>query len=151
MSILFHVIHVLTAVSLIVLILMQQGQGASAGASFGAGASQTVFGGQGSGNFLTRATAILATVFFITSLVLAWQSRYGDQAPLKGILPTIQTEARQQAEAAESPAEKKAPSQQTSSTDVPSVSGAEKSSSEDGNGLAPAQPATPSNPAKSES
>ncbi len=65
------VVHVLTALSIIGLILLQQGKGAEAGASFGAGASQTVFGGQGSGNFFTRATAILATVFFVTSFGLA--------------------------------------------------------------------------------
>ncbi len=51
--------------------MLQQGKGAEAGASFGAGASQTVFGGQGSGNFFTRATAILAAVFFATSFGLA--------------------------------------------------------------------------------
>jgi preprotein translocase subunit SecG len=65
------VIHVLTALSIIGLILVQQGKGAEAGASFGAGASQTVFGGEGSGNFFTRATAVLATLFFITSFGLA--------------------------------------------------------------------------------
>jgi preprotein translocase subunit SecG len=65
------VVHVLTALSIIGLILVQQGKGAEAGASFGAGASQTVFGGEGSGNFFTRATAVLATLFFITSFGLA--------------------------------------------------------------------------------
>lgn len=65
------VVHVLTALSIIGLIMMQQGKGAEAGASFGGGASQTVFGGQGSGNFFTAATAVLATVFFVTSFGLA--------------------------------------------------------------------------------
>jgi preprotein translocase subunit SecG len=65
------VVHVLTALAIIGLILLQQGKGAEAGASFGAGASQTVFGSQGSGNFFTRATAILAAVFFVTSFGLA--------------------------------------------------------------------------------
>ncbi len=65
------VIHVLTALAIIGLILLQQGKGAEAGASFGAGASQTVFGSQGSGNFFTRATAILAAIFFVTSFGLA--------------------------------------------------------------------------------
>ncbi|WP_342455204.1 preprotein translocase subunit SecG [Spartinivicinus poritis] len=63
--------HVLAALALIGLILLQQGKGAEAGASFGGGASQTIFGSQGAGNFLTRVTAILATVFFITSFSLA--------------------------------------------------------------------------------
>ncbi len=65
------VFHVLAALSIIALILLQQGKGAEAGASFGAGASQTVFGGQGGGNFFTRATAVLAVVFFVTSFGLA--------------------------------------------------------------------------------
>lgn len=65
------IVHILTALAIIALILMQQGKGASAGASFGAGASQTVFGSEGSGNFFTRATAIFAFVFFCTSFGLA--------------------------------------------------------------------------------
>lgn len=65
------IIHILTALAIIALILMQQGKGASAGASFGAGASQTVFGSEGSGNFFTRATSLFALVFFCTSFGLA--------------------------------------------------------------------------------
>ncbi len=65
------IVHVLVAIAIIGLILFQQGKGAGMGASFGAGASQTVFGSSGSGNALTRATSILATVFFITSFGLA--------------------------------------------------------------------------------
>lgn len=68
------VVHVLLAVSLIGLILIQHGKGADAGAAFGSGASATVFGAQGSGSFLTRLTAILATLFFTTSLTLAYLS-----------------------------------------------------------------------------
>ena len=63
--------HILFALGIIGFVMMQQGKGADAGASFGSGASQTVFGSQGSGNFLSRSTAILATAFFITSLGLA--------------------------------------------------------------------------------
>lgn len=58
------VIYLLAALGVIGLVLIQQGKGADMGASFGAGASNTVFGASGSGNFLTRTTAILATVFF---------------------------------------------------------------------------------------
>lgn len=65
------VIHVLTAVAIIVLVLMQQGRGADMGAAFGGG-SQTLFGARGSANFLTRITGLLATVFFVTSLTLAY-------------------------------------------------------------------------------
>lgn len=64
------VVYLLVALTLIGLVLVQQGKGASMGASFGAGASNTVFGASGSGNFLTRTTAILAIVFFVISLVL---------------------------------------------------------------------------------
>ena len=65
------VFHFLIAVVLIVLILLQQGKGAEAGASFGSGASQTVFGSSGSWNFFSRMTAILSTIFFVTSVSLA--------------------------------------------------------------------------------
>ncbi|KUJ00400.1 preprotein translocase subunit SecG [Vibrio sp. MEBiC08052] len=64
------VIYLLAAVAIIGLVLIQQGKGADMGASFGAGASNTVFGAGGSGNFLTRMTAIFAIVFLIVSLVL---------------------------------------------------------------------------------
>jgi len=63
-------VHVVIAIALVVLILLQQGKGADAGAAFGGGASQTVFGSRGSGNFLSRFTAILAAGFFVTSMAL---------------------------------------------------------------------------------
>ncbi|MGR9105992.1 MAG: preprotein translocase subunit SecG [Gammaproteobacteria bacterium] len=65
------IVHVLIAVGIIALVLLQHGRGADAGAAFGSGASGTVFGAQGSASFLTRATAVLATLFFTTSLGLA--------------------------------------------------------------------------------
>ena len=67
------VIHVLAAVGIIGLVLLQQGKGADMGAAFGGGgsASQTLFGARGSANFLSRSTAILAAIFFATSLGLA--------------------------------------------------------------------------------
>ncbi len=71
------IIHVLAAVTLIGLILLQQGKGADMGAAFGSGASSTVFGSQGSASFLTRSTAILATVFFLTSLTLGYFTNQG--------------------------------------------------------------------------
>ena len=66
------VIHLLGALGVIGLVWVQHGKGADAGASFGAGASGTVFGSQGSATFLSRVTAILAAAFFITSLALAF-------------------------------------------------------------------------------
>jgi preprotein translocase subunit SecG len=65
------VIHVIVALVIVGLIMLQQGKGAEMGASFGAGASQTVFGSVGSGNFFSRLTGILVAVFFVTSFVLA--------------------------------------------------------------------------------
>lgn len=64
------VVFLLVAIALVGMILMQQGKGADMGASFGAGASATLFGSSGSGNFMTRTTGILATLFFVLSLVL---------------------------------------------------------------------------------
>lgn len=66
------VLHLLGAIGIVVLVLLQQGKGADAGASFGAGASATVFGSQGSATFLSKFTAILTAVFFSTSLGLAY-------------------------------------------------------------------------------
>lgn len=69
------VIHVLLGLAIVGLIMIQQGKGAEMGASFGAGASQTVFGAAGTGNFFSRLTAILVTGFFATSIILAWMSK----------------------------------------------------------------------------
>ena len=66
------VVHVLVAIGVIALVLLQHGRGADAGAAFGSGASGSVFGSRGPTTFLTRMTTILVTVFFLTSLSLAW-------------------------------------------------------------------------------
>ncbi len=66
------IIDVLSAVGLVALVLLQQGKGADMGAAFGGGASQSLFGARGSANFLSRTTAILATVFFLSNMALAW-------------------------------------------------------------------------------
>ena len=66
------VVQVLVSVALILFILVQHGKGADAGAAFGSGASSTVFGARGSGNFLSRTTSVLALVFLVNSLVLAY-------------------------------------------------------------------------------
>ena len=64
------VVYLLVAIGLVGLILIQQGKGADMGASFGAGASATLFGSSGAGNFLTRSTAVLAIGFFALSLII---------------------------------------------------------------------------------
>lgn len=63
------VIFLLVSIGLVAMVMLQQGKGADMGASFGAGASATLFGSNGSGNFMTRTTAVLATLFFVLSLV----------------------------------------------------------------------------------
>lgn len=68
------VFHLFLSIGLIGLILIQHGKGAEAGAAFGSGASSTVFGARGSANFLSRTTGILAALFFVTSLALAWMA-----------------------------------------------------------------------------
>jgi len=74
MEIVLQIIHVITVIAIIALVLLQQGKGADAGAAFGGGNSAGLFGASGSANFLSRATAIAATVFFCTSLALTWMS-----------------------------------------------------------------------------
>jgi preprotein translocase subunit SecG len=66
------VVHVVVALAIIGLVLLQHGKGADMGSGFGGGASSSLFGATGSANFLSRATAVLATMFFILSLILAW-------------------------------------------------------------------------------
>ncbi|MDX1517469.1 MAG: preprotein translocase subunit SecG [Woeseiaceae bacterium] len=73
--------HTLIAVLIIVLVLLQRGKGADAGAAFGAGASGTVFGARGSASFFSRLTAIFATAFFVSSLTLAYLSSQRSEAP----------------------------------------------------------------------
>jgi preprotein translocase subunit SecG len=65
------VVQILVSIAIITLVMLQQGKGADMGAAFGSGASGTVFGARGSGSFFTRATAILAAVFFINCLLIA--------------------------------------------------------------------------------
>src|SRR3954470_17741142 len=66
------VVHVMVALAIIGLVLLQHGKGADMGSGFGGGASSSLFGATGSANFLSRATGVLATVFFILSLALAY-------------------------------------------------------------------------------
>tara|TARA_B110000438_G_scaffold263809_1_gene276044 strand:+ start:333 stop:734 length:402 start_codon:yes stop_codon:yes gene_type:complete len=73
--------HTVIALLIIVLVLLQRGKGADAGAAFGSGASATVFGSQGSSNFFSRTTAILAASFFVSSLSLAYLSSQQADTP----------------------------------------------------------------------
>ena len=83
------IIHVVATVSLVVLVLLQQGKGADLGAAFGSGASNTVFGSVGSASFLTKLTAGLALVFFVTSLTLAYLANQGMQSKSDFDIPEL--------------------------------------------------------------
>jgi preprotein translocase subunit SecG len=86
METLILVIHVLAAIALVGLVLLQHGKGADVGAAFGSGASGSLFGASGSANFLSRTTAALAFVFFVTSLGLTYFSGRKDE--YKGVMAT---------------------------------------------------------------
>jgi preprotein translocase subunit SecG len=80
METLVWVVHIIAALGTIGLVLMQHGKGADMGAAFGSGASGSLFGSSGSANFLSRATAIFATVFFLTSLTLTYFSSHRNKS-----------------------------------------------------------------------
>ena len=116
------IFHFVVAIGLIALILLQQGKGAEAGASFGSGASQTVFGSGGGWNFFSKMTAILSTIFFVTSVSLALVAKNKtvvDEDLLPELL-TIPTEAVRETDI---PALKTArdPMDDLSSGDVPAA------------------------------
>ncbi len=90
--------EVFIAIALITLILLQHGKGADAGAAFGSGASGTVFGARGAGNFLSRTTAVLATLFFLNCLALTYIVSH--QPREKGVVESLVEQAEQQGEPA---------------------------------------------------
>jgi preprotein translocase subunit SecG len=112
METLVMAVHVLASVGVIGLVLLQHGKGADMGAAFGSGASGSLFGVSGSSNFLSRATAILVTVFFITSLALAYLSGHRGEGSsvIKNAVQTTAPATKTQTEA--KPAE-------TTAEDVP--------------------------------
>ena len=99
------ILHVLIASAIVGLVLLQRGKGADAGAGFGAGASGTVFGARGSASFLSRTTAMLAALFIVTSLTLAYLDGRSPAAP-KSVLDRVpaQTQPPAPASDAELPA-----------------------------------------------
>src|ERR1700758_1616663 len=78
-TLLLEIVHVSVCIFLMLVVLLQQGKGGGMGAAFGGGATQQVFGGRGAGNILTRATAICAGIFMLTSVSLAYVSSSGDR------------------------------------------------------------------------
>ncbi|HEX7055173.1 MAG TPA: preprotein translocase subunit SecG [Burkholderiales bacterium] len=111
------VLHVLVALAIIGLVLLQHGKGADMGSGFGGGASGSLFGATGSANFLSRSTAVLATVFFLLSLALAWlgTNRAAEQAPA-GVIDAVRQREQQPAKDVPEP---KAPAAQTETPAAP--------------------------------
>ena len=93
METLVLVLHVLAALGIVGLVLLQHGKGADVGAAFGSGASGSIFGSTGSANFLSRATAMLAVVFFLTSMGLTYFSM--QKTDHKGVMVTPPTPGRE--------------------------------------------------------
>lgn len=91
MTTLVVVLHFIAAIVIIGLVLIQQGKGAAMGASFGSGASSTVFGSEGSGNFFTKSTWTIATLFFLTSFGLAVIAKHDAKVAVEG--PVIEQSA----------------------------------------------------------
>ncbi len=108
MIILVTTVHILVCLGLIVVVLLQTGKGTDMGAAFGGGASTTVFGGSGAGNFLTRLTTGMAVVFMLTCLTLGY---FAEQGPVSSIFETVapQTRTAPAVPAAESPEQPPAP------------------------------------------
>lgn len=86
-------IHILVGLAVIGLVLVQHGKGADMGAAFGSGSSGSLFGATGSANFLSRTTAVLATVFFITSLTLAYLASNRPAATGSSVIDAVRQEA----------------------------------------------------------
>ena len=107
------VFHVVVAATLIGFILIQHGKGADAGAAFGSGASSTVFGSQGSGNFLTKTTAVLAFLFLSNSLLLGYMATQRIEAPIS----LMESEAV----VIEEGMETDVPALNTTESDIPSI------------------------------
>ena len=121
METLVVVVHVIVAVAIVGLMLLQQGKGADAGASFGAGASQTVFGSSGSGNFLVRATTVAATIFFVTSLALAIFARSQSGLSTTQGLPVVNQEILEEVTAEQSDVPELIEEPVADQSDVPSL------------------------------
>lgn len=121
--------HLVAAVAVVVLVLLQQGKGAQAGAAFGGGgSSQSLFGARGSANFLTRTTAIIATVFFVTTLSLAYL--YANRSSTSSVVSGSVIEQ---------------PEEQTQESGVPLVPGDEPAEAADEPGTAGDVPVVPQN------
>ena len=119
---LFIVLQTLCGLSIIALVLMQQGKGADMGAAFGSGSSGTLFGAAGSANFLSRSTAVLAALFFTGTLVLTYLEGYKPKSSGAGVLgdvPVVQPASQAAASGVAGQATTKAKSQPAPSKTIP--------------------------------
>ena len=94
MNIAFNItlfLHVVAAIGIIILVLLQHGKGADMGAAFGGGSAGSLFGATGSANFLSRLTAVLATVFFLTSLTMAYLATHKPRDAGAGVMDSVTT------------------------------------------------------------
>jgi preprotein translocase subunit SecG len=116
------VLHVLAALAVCGFVLLQHGKGADMGAAFGSGSSGSLFGAAGSANFLSRTTAILATVFFVTSVALTW---FGSQQGVpQGVMDKGVMERALPTKPSEVPASKPSDVPAPSTTPAPTAGGA---------------------------
>ena len=116
-------LHVLIALGIIGLVLLQHGKGADMGSGFGGGSSGSLFGATGSANFLSRATAVLATVFFLTSLGLAYLATNKPKSG-GGVLDAVKSQPAEKAPEKAAPGKPatevpKAPAEGSKAKDVP--------------------------------
>jgi len=140
MQTILTVLHLFLALGLIGLVLIQHGRGADAGAAFGSGASATVFGARGSGSFLSRATAILAALFFVTSMALAYfAAQVGEP---EGLMEGVEAPAPAAPLDRGSPSAP-APAVERRTTDVPDLPGAATPEAAPTGSDVPAPPAAP--------
>ena len=115
-----NIFHVLIAIAMIAFILIQKGAGATAGAAFGSGASGTVFGSRGAGNFLSRTTWVLAALFCLISLTMAVMASRGNTAPETDLGVVATTPATEEA-VNQTSSDLPVATQITDPSDVPSI------------------------------
>jgi preprotein translocase subunit SecG len=128
MELLVLIVHVVVAVGIVALVLVQHGKGADVGAAFGSGSAGSVFGSSGSANFLSRMTAVLAVVFFLSSMGLTWLST--KRGANQGVMAPA--------------ASQQSPDKAAGKADVPAVPGAAPGkAAEKGEQSAPGVPAVP--------
>ncbi len=118
-DILILILHVIAAIGVVGLVLLQHGKGADMGAAFGSGASGSLFGASGSANFLSRSTAVLAAVFFLTSMGLTYVISHKPQVSSVMDTPASQQPASQPPAAQDKPAESAPAPADSKAKDIP--------------------------------